>query len=182
MEYFDVIDEEGNLTGKTIDRDTAHEKGIRHMTAHVWIIRYQNGNPQILLQKRCLQKDSFPGCLDTSSAGHIPAGDTPVQSALRELREELGIEAEEKDLEYIGSFDNRYISTFHDKLFHDNELSKVYLLHKEVHCEDLVLQKNEVESVEWQDYETVYKACKMHDPDYCVTIRGLKVLGKKLGF
>lgn len=182
MEYFDVIDDNGLKTGKTVDRETAHRCGIRHLTAHVWVVRYISGKPQILLQKRCMTKDSFPGCLDTSSAGHIPAGDSPRHSAVRELKEELGIEADEKDLEYIGSFENRYSMEFHGKPFNDNELSWVYLLHKDIQTDHLKLQKEEVESVEWQDYETVYQACCSHDPRYCVPLRGLKVIGKRLGF
>ena len=64
MEYFDIVDEFGNPTGKTIERTEAHRVGARHRTAHVWIFRKKEGNLQILLQKRCQQKDSFPGCYD----------------------------------------------------------------------------------------------------------------------
>ena len=45
------------------------------------------------MQKRSLRKNSFPGCYDVSSAGHIKAGDDYLESALRELSEELGIVA-----------------------------------------------------------------------------------------
>ena len=44
------------------------------------------------------RKDSFPGCYDISSAGHISAGDEPLETALRELEEELGIKAEPEQL------------------------------------------------------------------------------------
>ena len=94
MEIFDVVDEEGRPTGETVSRQEAHEKGIRHRTAHIWVIRREpgKGGIQILLQKRAMDKDSFPGQYDTSSAGHIHAGDEPRISAVRELQEELGIE------------------------------------------------------------------------------------------
>ena len=74
MEYFDIVDEMGNPTGKTIERREAHRNNILHRTAHVWIVRHCGDSIQILLQKRCMEKDSFPGCYDISSAGHIPAG------------------------------------------------------------------------------------------------------------
>jgi len=44
----------------------------------------------VLLQKRSAEKESFPGMFDTSFAGHIQAGDDPLESAQRELREKLG--------------------------------------------------------------------------------------------
>ena len=104
MEIFDIVDEKGIPTGETIERTQAHEKGVRHRTAHIWIVREQDGKAQLLLQKRSAEKDSFPGRFDTSSAGHIQAGDEPEESAIRELHEELGIRAAKEDLTFAGCF------------------------------------------------------------------------------
>lgn len=90
MEYLDIVDEQGQPTGEIVSRTLAHTKGIRHRTAHIWIVRRKNEHFQVLMQKRAMSKDSFPGKYDTSSAGHIQAGDEPLASGLRELAEELG--------------------------------------------------------------------------------------------
>ncbi|MBP3210043.1 MAG: NUDIX domain-containing protein [Oscillospiraceae bacterium] len=111
MEYFDVVDEAGQPTGKTVSRENAHTYGILHRTAHVWIVRQADARLQVLLQKRSMEKDSFPGLYDTSSAGHIPAGDESVPSALRELSEELGITALPEQLHYAGTFRIQYEKT-----------------------------------------------------------------------
>ena len=108
MEFFDIVDEKGIPTGETIERIQAHKKGVRHRTAHIWIVREQNGKAQLLLQKRSAEKDSFPGRFDTSSAGHIQAGDEPEESAIRELHEELGIQASKEELQLAGCFDIQY--------------------------------------------------------------------------
>lgn len=100
MELFDVIDSKGNPAGQIVSREKAHAEGIPHRTAHIWIIRKKEGRVQILLQKRSQNKDSFPGKFDTSSAGHIQAGDEPLESALRELKEELGISATPEQLHF----------------------------------------------------------------------------------
>ena len=92
-EILDIVDEQGRPTGQTVPRAVAHAEGIRHRTSHVWILRRHAGRVEVLLQMRCQAKDSFPGCYDISSAGHIPAGCDFVESALRELREELGVTA-----------------------------------------------------------------------------------------
>ena len=93
MEILDLVDESGRPTGRTAARAQVHRLGLCHRTSHVWVLRRREGRWQVLLQKRSEGKDSFPGCWDCSSAGHIPAGVDFVPSALRELREELGISA-----------------------------------------------------------------------------------------
>lgn len=180
LELFDVCDEKGNPTGETVDRETAHREGVRHRTAHVWIVREHEGRTQVLLQKRSMNKDSFPGQLDTSSAGHIPAGSEPRGSAARELKEELGVEASGEELEYAGQFVIRYEKEFHGSLFRDNEVASVYILRKPVRAEDMKIQKEELESVGWYDLEETVSACERRDPEYCVPVGGLRVLVDKL--
>ena len=168
MEMFDVVDENGVPTGETVSREKAHQEGIRHRTAHVWLVRKREGRMQVLLQKRSANKDSAPGKLDTSSAGHIPAGCDPVPSALRELKEELGVTAEAKELRYIGLSRVNRERVYHGKPFRINEVSWVYLLQREVTDDEFRLQEEEVESVCWQDVDTVAEAMAAKDPAYCV--------------
>ena len=100
MEMFDIVDENGEPTGTVKERTKVHEDGDLHRTSHVWIVRDNNkGGLDVLLQKRSESKDSNPGCYDISSAGHIPAGCGYLDSALRELKEELGIDASSEELE-----------------------------------------------------------------------------------
>ena len=56
MEYIDIVDEQGIPTGETIERSIAHSKGIRHRTAHIWIVRKINNRYQVLMQKRAMNK------------------------------------------------------------------------------------------------------------------------------
>ncbi len=176
MEYLDITDENGTPTGKTIDRNTAHREGILHRTAHVWIVRREKGRIQVLLQKRSRDKESFPGMYDTSSAGHIPAGDEPLFSALRELNEELGIHAEEKDLEFAGMFRGKYEKEFHGHMFRDNEAVFVYVLKKDVNTQDLILQESVVEEVRWFDLKDVYEEIRTDRSRFCVPSGGLELL------
>ena len=181
MEYFDVCDERGLPTGELVERSLAHRKGILHRTAHVWIIRKAAGRWQVLLQKRSRNKDSYPGQYDTSSAGHIPAGMEPPDSARRELAEELGISAGEDELEYIGTFRTEYEEVFYGEPFHDNEVISIYVYKKPVDPEGLVLQESEVEEVRYFDLEKVYaEGCRGSDW-CCVNPRGMKVLIDYLG-
>ena len=180
MEYFDTVDEYGVPTGEIISREEAHREGIRHRTAHVWIIRSSKKGYDLLLQKRSLNKDSFPGLYDTSPAGHIPAGDEPLESALRELKEELGIEAKPGQLSYAGMFQIQYEKEFHGHIFRDNEVASVYVYQEPVEITTLTLQESEVSEVRWFDLDEVWNEIKTDRSRFCVPTGGLKVLREYL--
>lgn len=177
MEFLDIVDESGQPTGKTVSRQDAHECGILHRTAHVWVVREQNGHTEVLLQKRSEEKESYPGMYDTSSAGHIPAGEEPLPSALRELSEELGISAAPDQLQYAGTFRVRYEKVFHGSLFRDNEVTQVYVYSEPVEIESLQLQESEVSEVRWFDLEAVWNEIQNGDRSrFCVPTAGLEIL------
>ena len=180
MEFFDVCDAQGKPTGTVVSREAAHREGIRHRTAHVWVVRRVDGRWQVLLQKRSENKDSFPGKYDTSSAGHIPAGDEPLESALRELSEELGIHAQPEQLRYAGNFDIRYEKAFHGRLFRDNEFSHVYVYMEPVDADALTLQAEEVSRVDWFDLEKTWSELPNRRDIYCVPTAGMAVLREYL--
>ena len=176
MEWFDVVDESGVPTGEQIERQEAHRLGIRHRTSHIWIIRKDGEKIEVLLQKRSPNKDSFPGQYDTSSAGHIPAGEEPLPAALRELWEELGIDADPNALSFAGNFPVWYEKPFHGEMFRDRETVFVYVYSGNVEEQKLTLQKEEVERVDWFDLKEVWIGTLRGDPRFCVPPGGLEVL------
>lgn len=176
LEMFDVVDESGEPTGETVARILAHSQGIRHRTAHVWLMRRRGDRVEILLQKRSQGKDSFPGCYDISSAGHIPAGVDYISSALRELWEELGENASEEELQYCGTRYVQYEETFYGKPFRDNQVSKVYLLWRDKEPEDFVLQRDEVEEVRWFDFYQVLDLVRDNAIPNCIMMEELEMI------
>ena len=176
MEYFDIVDENGDPTGETVERSFAHTNGIRHRTAHVWLFRKENGKVQILLQKRSDNKDSFPGCYDISSAGHIPAGVDYLPSALRELREELGLTAAEEDLQYCG---RKYVSVdncFHGIPYHDRQVTKIYLIWYRPEMGQFQLQEEEVSEVRWMDFDACIAGVRDGAFPNCIDLPELETL------
>ena len=180
MEYLDIVDRDGNPTGETVSREIAHRDGIRHRTAHVWIVRRTGNGREILLQKRSMEKESFPGYYDTSSAGHIPAGEKPLPSALRELSEELGIGASPEQLHYAGTFRNQYEKVFHGKLFRDNEVTQVFVYDGPVEISSLTLQETEVDEVRWFGLGEVRQEIQTDRSRFCVPAASLDVLKEYL--
>jgi isopentenyldiphosphate isomerase len=84
MEYFDIVDENGNNTGQVASREEAHRLGLWHRNSHIWIVNSAN---EILTQLRAVNLDANPGLFDCSAAGHVSAGDTDLDSAVRETEE-----------------------------------------------------------------------------------------------
>lgn len=182
MEMFDVIDENGVPTGVVKERGVAHREGALHATAHIWIARpNQKSGYDILLQKRSACKDSHPGCYDTSSAGHIAAGDRPLESALREMEEELGISVKPEELHEFGVMVKRYEGEFYGKPFRDYQRSVLYLYQEPVAIETLKLQESEIESVIWMDYQEALQAIRNHTMPHCIYEDEFQRLGHALG-
>ena len=181
MELFDVRREDGTKSGIVQERGVVHREGLLHSTSHVWIVRENNKSGyDVLLQKRSAQKDSNPGCYDISSAGHIEAGADYLESALREMKEELGIEALPEELQEIGIHRGGFSDVIHGRPFKDNELSMVYLYRKPVEISRLKLQKAEVETVIWMDYEECRERMKEHTLPNCIYPEEFDMVGEAL--
>ena len=175
MEYLDIVDENALPTGKVVERAVAHREGIPHRTSHLWLVRKRDHRVQILLQKRALTK-SFPGCYDISSAGHIPAGQDYLPSAVRELKEELGLTAQESDLILCGDMKIFWDDVFFGEPYHDRQYTRVFLLWADVEERDLVLQEEEVLSVLWIDLEECVNAVAAGTLDNCISLDELQLV------
>jgi Isopentenyldiphosphate isomerase len=178
MELLDIVDEYGIPTGQTVKREEAHMHGTRHRTSHVWLFRVKNGVLQVLLQKRSLDKDSYPGCYDISSAGHIPAGSGFLESALRELKEELGVEAEANELVYCGQRRFEIHEVFHEKEFWDNQISNIYVLQREAEASEFKLQMSEVDTVLWTDWDLCVDMVRKNKAPHCIWMEELEMIAQ----
>lgn len=87
-EVFPVVDERDEVIG-AMPRDEVHARNERHRAIHVQIF---NRAGEVFLQKRSIWKDRSPGKWDSSTAGHVDAGETYEQAARRELMEEIAAE------------------------------------------------------------------------------------------
>ena len=161
MEHFDVLDEYGNKMGQMKPRDDVHRDGDWHRVVHAWII---NSKGELLLQKRAKNKEMYPNMWDISSAGHVCAGDDPIASAMREMKEELGLMLKEKDFEYLFTVKNQVV--LHNGAFINNEFDDVYLVTMEVDISKLILQKEELSEVKWVDFVEYEKHIDAKDPKY----------------
>ncbi len=87
-EWFDIVDQEGNVKGKA-PRNVCHSgPGMLHPVVHLHIVDERD---RIFLQKRAMSKDILPGKWDTAVGGHVKSGETIGAALQRETLEELNI-------------------------------------------------------------------------------------------
>ena len=100
-EAFDLCDRDGVLSGQVKSRGSVHRDGDWHRALHLWVLVRGPGGPCVVLQLRSLAKDTHPGLVDVSVAGHLGAGET-VYDALREAEEEIGLAVSPADTVLLG--------------------------------------------------------------------------------
>ncbi len=86
-ELLSVVDKNDQVI-KQLPRDEIHRNKLMHRAVHILVF---NNDNHLFLQKRSMKKDLNKGLWDTSAAGHVDAGEHYLESAIREAREELGI-------------------------------------------------------------------------------------------
>lgn len=141
-EYIDIVTPEGKPTGKIALKSEAHKNGWYHNTIHLWLYTKQS---EILLQQRSHKKAIHPLLWDVSAAGHIDAGETFIDAALRETKEEIGLQLQAKDLTQIGT--KRHESSYNNGAIKDNEFHQVFIAELNASLNDLIPQEDEVEAL-----------------------------------
>lgn len=140
-ELIDILDADGNYTGKRLMKSEAHKEGLFHPTVHIW---FYNKKGEILIQQRAASKKTYPLLWDLSVAGHIGAGENIMPSAIREISEEIGLEVLETDLIKVGVF--KSVKKHSDDLT-DCEFHHTYLCELKVSLDQLKKQESEVKAL-----------------------------------
>jgi isopentenyl-diphosphate Delta-isomerase len=98
MELIDILDLRGNVVG-VASRAEIYDRRLPHRIVHVML---QRADGKVFLQRRSTNVRYLPGHLCTSAGGHVKAGETPHQAALREVEEELELSG--RPLELVDEF------------------------------------------------------------------------------
>lgn len=87
-EMFVVVNSHDDIVGYETRYKCHHNVKLIHRAVAMVII---DNKDRILIQKRSMQKDTDPGFWDITAYGHVSKGETYIQTAQRELFEEMGI-------------------------------------------------------------------------------------------
>ena len=136
MEKRDLYDENKKLTGEIIFKGEKVPKGKYYITVIIFI---QNTKEEFLIQKRTLKKDGKWA----TTGGHPVAGESSKQGIITEVREELGIKINEKNIELF-----KTIKT-------EDDFVDIYYLKIDVDLNEITIQEEEVEDVKWASIEEI---------------------------
>lgn len=174
-EFLNLI-KDNRITPDSKPRTLIHRDGDLHATVHIWLIKRKDMGIYVLLQKRSMNKDTHPGYIDVSVAGHVRQGREFRDTAAKELFEEIGISAAPEKLEYIGMKQ----SSINDDKIKDNEVSAVYIYRGDVDIDNLKLQKNEVEEVYVAEIDELIACMKNQPFKHCIEMEELEMLKKSV--
>jgi isopentenyl-diphosphate delta-isomerase len=167
VELLDLLTSDGLPTGRTKPKPEVHRDGDWHRAAHLWLIVPDR---RVLLQRRSALKENWPNLWDVSVAGHISAGETAIDAAIRETQEEIGLVLAPSDLRHLGTL--RWHAVLNDGAYIENEFHEVFVAMVDIDVDALVLDPEEVAEVmlvrpeEIERYDVV-----PHDEEYAL-LRG----------
>lgn len=134
MELWDILDKNGQPTGKTVEKKkVCLAKGEYHLVVHIWIL---GSDGRVLIQRRSFERMLMPGEW-AAIGGSAISGEPAYEAAKRELREEMGIETEDRDLRLVKRMNRK------------NSILNVYLLCRDIPISELKLQTEEVCDAKW---------------------------------
>ena len=141
IELWEVLDDEGNATGEIMEKydQKVFDKGFYHLGTDVWII---NSDFKILIQKRSKQKKLEPNVW-AMTGGSVILGENPVDTIIREAKEELGININAKDLKLITKFKTGNVWLVEYILKCDYDISK------------MKFKEDEVSDAKWATWEEI---------------------------
>ena len=140
MELWDCYLPERVKTGKTMVRGEPIPAGAYHLVVHACIFNFRG---EMLIQRRQPFKDKWPSLWDVTVGGSAVAGESSQSAVARELEEELGL-----TLDFTGV--QPHLTVNFPSGFDD-----VYLVNRDVHLGQCVLQPEEVAEVRWATLEEI---------------------------
>ena len=147
MELWDILDENGSKTGRTIVRGCPLKEGEYHQVVHIWIV---NDAGELLIQKRADNIPLWPGKW-AATGGSAIAGEDSFASAVREVKEELGIQIHRHEMEFI------------ERIKRGDTLTDLWLVRKNVEAEEIRVQVEEVSEAKWVSRERLLAMVKTGD-------------------
>ena len=108
----------------------------------VFLYRRGKDGLEFLWQKRSEEIDRYPGDWDISAGGHINLGESLIEAAVREAREEIGATISADELELVTMYP-----------FNKNRFAWIYLVDWTEKADEFHFDDHEVTEVKWVKYD-----------------------------
>ena len=158
-EYFYVVDEDDNVIGAASREECHSNAKLIHRSVYIFLV---NSRGEILIQRRSVNKDLYPGFYTASATGHVNYGEDYDIAAKRELREELGVDAPLRRLCKVKSFSDV-----------EREISMIYVCRYDG---PIRFDRNEIDEVVFMSIDDIERSLKTGDKKFAY---GFKVAFKE---
>ena len=139
MELWDLYDEKRNVIGEHIRGEELPENGY-HLVVHIWI---KNKKGQYLIAQRSPNREKNP-LLWECQGGSVLKGENSCAAAMREVKEEVGIDLEKEKGKVVFSKTRHYVN---GKKF--NDIMDVWLFEYDGSVDLKKATTDEVAQVKW---------------------------------
>ena len=153
-ELLQVLDENGNPTGRFEKREIVHDNKLFHNEVALWIIDREN--KKVLLQRRSPNKKQKPNKL-ALCAGHVVDNETIDEALEKEANEELGLNIKNYKVDKLITI-KRTEPRNHCFIHH-------YYIGKAIPIENITIQKEELSEVLYMDYEHLKQLVKQNSDE-----------------
>lgn len=145
-EMLDIVDDNDRKISVG-PKSVVHSSGAWHRCSDVWII----DGSRVLLQKRSDCKPIMPGRFDVSCGGHAAVNEIPIATALRELKEELGLDVPAGSLRLLEK--RKQILAEREKNLVCKSVVSVFLLPISLDLKKLRFDKAEISDIRFFDLD-----------------------------
>lgn len=150
MEIFELYNKDGKKLNKTMIRGQKNLPGEYHKVVHIW---FKRSNGDYLIQQRNKASDQYPYQW-APTAGAINIGESIEHAAIRETKEEIGIDISLNELIHIGQYAVETDIA--------NYIVEQFLVLKEIDLDDVQIDPIEVRQVMYASFETIEQMAKNH--------------------
>lgn len=157
-ELIDCLDEFGNKTGVVKKKSDVKKDGDYHRVIAVLVINGDN----LLIHQRSNNKKVYPNLWSLFVRGHIQAGESSLDACKREIKEEIGIDINEDELEFIYTLKEEAKS----KDYIENMFYDTYILRKNIDIKDITIQKEELNDIKFINIDEVQKQIENGNNNY----------------
>lgn len=145
-EVIDIVDRGDNVLNTLEEyngiNDDLREKGLITRMASVLVF---NSHGELLLQKRSKKKFRYPLHWTVSAGGFVEHGEEYIETALREMEEEIGIKAKQEELNFLFK---KYIEV---------DIKHIAAVYRLNYSKNIQAQNDEVDEVKFFSLEKIKK-------------------------
>ena len=118
-----IYDQDLNNIGRAT-REEVHTQGLLHQVAHVWMFQPKEDDTYIMIQKRALDRELYPGKYDLIQTTHFDPDESYEEAIVDSLEYYRGLKKSKEDIIHVGSTHQQIDAGD----YHDNALVQVFAI------------------------------------------------------